>query len=220
MSEHAREELLALANVAPPHLGEVLGRRATNGFNVQMPEVELEWAGRYEEEDGGKDGESRPSHAGFIFPRIARINHSCLNNADHAIDWSNMLMTVYVTTPIGKGEEITIEYTSALIQRTRAERQSILLESFNFTCSCECCSLSGEQLVASDKRRCEINAIVAGIAGGEWDRSDVLKGFERIAELTEEEGYVGMPEFSEPGVTGAYRMWVHMKRQRTPVESG
>ncbi|KZT54090.1 hypothetical protein CALCODRAFT_23634 [Calocera cornea HHB12733] len=217
MSDVAKAELMALANAAPSNLGEVLGRRATNGFNVELPEVEMEWAGVYREDGDGK-AEISPSHAGFIFPRIARINHSCLNNADHAIDWSNLLMTVYATTPITEGQEITIEYTSSLIQRTRAERQALLHESFNFACACECCSLTGDELAASDGRRKVLNDIVEGIASGEWARADVLKGFERMKELIEEEGYVGMPEFSEAGVTGAYHMWVQMRKQRTASE--
>ncbi|KZO99178.1 hypothetical protein CALVIDRAFT_534723 [Calocera viscosa TUFC12733] len=218
MSDHARDALLALANVAPSDLGEVLGRRATNGFNVEVPELEMEWAGVYKDEKGEGKGEIRPSHAGFIFPRIARMNHSCLNNADHAIDWSNLLMTVYATTPLAEGQEITIEYTSALIQRTRAERQAILQDSFMFSCACECCSLTGEALAASDRRRKEVNEIVVGIASGGFERPTVLKGFARMAQLIEEEGYMGMPEFSDPGVTGAYHMWVQMVKRRMASE--
>jgi hypothetical protein len=82
LTPQARRAYFALANAAPNNeLDEALAIRATNGFNVELPPVPENLLA-----DRGVSGSEKPSHVSFVFPRVARINHSCLPNADHSID--------------------------------------------------------------------------------------------------------------------------------------
>ncbi|KAH7131810.1 hypothetical protein B0J11DRAFT_208876 [Dendryphion nanum] len=88
-----------------------------------------------------------------LFPRIARINHSCRPNA--AYYWSTELnkRIVYATRTIAEGEEIFVSYIPLLL--TREERQQ-RLNRYGFTCTCSACSQSTHNLSTSDQRRKEI----------------------------------------------------------------
>ena len=207
LTSNARNLYLSLANAAEPsmQMDPIMAIRATNGFTVELPPLPDSWqpadASAFPEE-------GPPKSASFIFPKIARINHSCAPNADHAMDWQQLKMTVYATTPIAQGDEINIEYTSALIQKPRAERREILKRDFGFTCHCRVCALPLQESLASDGRRREIDAIVELLAEGPaaagLDRKMVAKAFERLQGLLEAEGYNAMPEFSNQRVSDAY----------------
>ena len=96
----ARELFKSLANSQPvdSNLDPVLGVRATNAFNVQLPPVPADTASTL---PLARFAVTRdPSHASFLFPHIARsecsriaphamkdsetlsVNHSCLPNAE------------------------------------------------------------------------------------------------------------------------------------------
>ncbi|CAG8723972.1 9778_t:CDS:1, partial [Acaulospora colombiana] len=64
-------------------------------------------------------------------------------------------MTVHAIQPIQPGDEITICYGQPLFA-VRSERRDYLQRNMGFTCTCECCSLSGEASQASDMRRTEL----------------------------------------------------------------
>jgi SET domain-containing protein len=66
-----------------------------------------------------RDSEATPLPLNARQTGIARINHSCLPNADHAIDWATLQMTVYATSAIKTGDEINIEYQASLVERRR-----------------------------------------------------------------------------------------------------
>jgi hypothetical protein len=89
-----------------------------------------------------------------LFPRIARINHSCRPNA--AYYWNEKLQKriVYVIREIAEGEEIFVSFISLL--QTRKERQKIL-DPYGFTCTCHACALPATNLTISDKRRTDIS---------------------------------------------------------------
>lgn len=57
---------------------------------------------------------------------------------------------MHACRPIRRGEEITFNYSGVL--QPRAERRSQLLQDFGFECTCAKCSLSGEELQASEER--------------------------------------------------------------------
>lgn len=202
---------LADASDSSSEMDKALAIRATNGFNVELPALTsgLTPAGLL-------SPEQRPSSASFIFPRIARINHSCVANCDHALNWPSgtLKMEVYATTPISPGEEISIEYTPGLVQRTRAERQSMLQRDFGFECRCRICSESEEKIARSDSRRREVDAIVRALAGGGMDRQAMWAALERIEGLLEAEGYKAMPEFTEQRISDAYVGYKTIKQQR------
>ncbi|KAJ8112428.1 hypothetical protein OPT61_g5199 [Boeremia exigua] len=89
-----------------------------------------------------------------LFPKIARINHSCRPNTSYY--WSNKLnrRVVYASRKIKKGEEFFVSYIGLL--STHEERQK-RLNRYGFKCTCEACAAKQSIKVASDQRRVEIS---------------------------------------------------------------
>ncbi|KAF2249114.1 SET domain-containing protein [Trematosphaeria pertusa] len=89
-----------------------------------------------------------------LFPKIARINHSCRPNA--AYYWSEKLnrRIIYASRPILRGEEISVSYIPLLLPR--AERQQ-RLHRYGFTCSCSACDQQPRSVALSDTRRTDIH---------------------------------------------------------------
>lgn len=88
-----------------------------------------------------------------LFPKIARINHSCRPNA--AYYWNEKLKRrfVYATREIEEGEEIFVSFISLLM--TREERQKKLAR-YGFVCTCPACSQHSDELHHSDQTRVDI----------------------------------------------------------------
>lgn len=89
------------------------------------------------------------SEVGAIFPLVARINHACKPNAQHAWNEAEGLEVVHAVREIKEGEELTLSYS---IGGPSQERRSSLKECFGFECACEACSLPAAELSASDAR--------------------------------------------------------------------
>jgi hypothetical protein len=89
------------------------------------------------------------SEVGAIFPLVARLNHSCRPNAQHAWNEAKGIEVVHAVRDIQEGEELTLSY---LAGGASTERQSRLEEYFGFDCTCEACSLPAAELKASDAR--------------------------------------------------------------------
>ncbi|CAG8973687.1 hypothetical protein HYALB_00002253 [Hymenoscyphus albidus] len=83
-----------------------------------------------------------------LFPKIARINHSCTPNSGN--EWVDEAghRIIYASRDIKEGKEITVSYIP-LIKKT-ADRQSRLAQ-YGFTCDCSACQSSH-----GDKRRTKI----------------------------------------------------------------
>ncbi|KAF2650783.1 SET domain-containing protein [Lophiostoma macrostomum CBS 122681] len=88
-----------------------------------------------------------------LFPKIARINHSCRPNTSYF--WNEQLnrRIVYATRPIGVGEEIFVSYIPLL--QTSTERQK-RLDQYGFKCTCAACAADTHSQKSSDRRRVEI----------------------------------------------------------------
>jgi hypothetical protein len=88
-----------------------------------------------------------------LFPRIARINHSCRPNASYF--WNEQLnrRVVYATRSIDPGEEIFVSYIPLL--HSHADRQK-RLDQYGFKCSCTACAADAHFQQLSDRRRAEI----------------------------------------------------------------
>lgn len=84
LSSEARKQFFSLANALPNsnELDPELGVRGTNGFNVQLPPLPRDVATGHELQAFTQTGS--PSHATMIFPRVARLNHSCLPSQHHS----------------------------------------------------------------------------------------------------------------------------------------
>jgi len=93
-----------------------------------------------------------------LFPKIARINHSCRPNA--AYYWHEALgkRIIYATHSIAEGEEITVSYIPLTLPQS--ERQN-RLNRYGFKCTCPVCSLPTPYLAISDTRRVDINTALA-----------------------------------------------------------
>ncbi|KAF1963127.1 SET domain-containing protein [Byssothecium circinans] len=97
-----------------------------------------------------------------LFPKIARINHSCRPNA--AYYWSEKLgqRIIYASREIAEGEEISDSYISLLAGREERRKK---LERYGFTCTCAACSQTALGLAESDARRRDIGRAFTAFAG-------------------------------------------------------
>jgi hypothetical protein len=88
-----------------------------------------------------------------LFPKIARINHSCRPNTSYY--WSAKLnkRIVYATRNIKAGEELFVSYISLLLSRQDRQKQ---LDRYGFQCHCEACAQAQSAQIASDNRRVTI----------------------------------------------------------------
>lgn len=89
-----------------------------------------------------------------LFPKIARINHSCRPNSSYY--WSDKLnkRIVYATRKIARGEEIFVSYIPLLL--TQEQRQKHL-DRYGFKCTCEACAQQHATKEESDDRRLTIS---------------------------------------------------------------
>ncbi|GAA5982035.1 hypothetical protein JCM11641_004304 [Rhodosporidiobolus odoratus] len=173
-------------------LDEVRVRRACNGFSLPILGVE-EMEGRT---------------AGFVFPRIARVNHSCAPNAAQVMNWSTLRLELYSITPTARDTELTIEYLPSLLLLTHSERQTALKTSFGFSrCLCPVCTAPPAEIERSDERRREIKRLVGGLREGARDRKETMRKMERVRVLCEEEGVRGLPDFGDENLNSSFAVY-------------
>lgn len=89
------------------------------------------------------------SDVGAIFPLVARLNHACRPNAQHAWISKRGLEVVHAVRGVKEGEELTLSYS---VGGPSGPRRASLKEYFGFDCHCELCSLPPERLKESDER--------------------------------------------------------------------
>ncbi|GAA5886933.1 hypothetical protein JCM6882_009390 [Rhodosporidiobolus microsporus] len=174
-------------------LDEVRVRRACNAFSLPVPGVE---------------GAGKGRNMGFVFPKIARVNHSCSPNCAQVMNWNTLRLELYAVAPVPTGTELTIEYLPNLITLTKLERQNALKTSFGFSrCLCPTCTAAPDEIVRSDARRREIRELVNGLRGGVKDRKRTLERMERVRVLCEEEGVRGLPDFGDESVNSSFAVY-------------
>ncbi|KAJ4377076.1 SET domain-containing protein 5 [Didymella sp. IMI 355093] len=131
-----------------------------------------------------------------LFPKIARINHSCRPNTSYY--WSKKLnrRVVYASRPIKKGEEFFVSYIGLL--STHEERQK-RLDRYGFRCTCSACAAELATKRASDQRRVEISKafmdfepqLTLDVPKSKSARRQARKNAQassQLAELVEQEG--------------------------------
>ncbi|GKT45666.1 SET domain-containing protein 8 [Colletotrichum spaethianum] len=151
-----------------------------------------------------------------IFPRIAKLNHSCRPNAGTAsvggsTSEGSARRVIYAARDIDAGEEVTITY-APLVQTTDERRAR--LAQWGFTCNCAACTARDD-----DKQRVEMKRLT-GLIEMELGRDDfggdVLPDAEKLVKLVEEVGlvdYLGKAykyaayAASRSGKFGAARKW-------------
>ncbi|KAK7697335.1 hypothetical protein SLS64_013633 [Diaporthe eres] len=99
-----------------------------------------------------------------VFLTVARLNHSCVPNAQGNLNTAlpGSQFTIHALRAIAVGEEITISYLHDELAM-RSARQERLKEGYGFECACEICSIddSGERHEQSHQRRLKIQEMLA-----------------------------------------------------------
>ena len=93
-----------------------------------------------------------------VFTHICRLNHSCSPNLH--CSWNEALgsQTVYALCDIESGAELTVSYLPTL-EESREARRDALRKGFGFLCQCPTCSLTGEALATSERRRARLGSL-------------------------------------------------------------
>ncbi|EXF74301.1 TPR domain-containing protein [Colletotrichum fioriniae PJ7] len=89
-----------------------------------------------------------------LFPQVARLNHSCVPNAQGNFNKDLNAFTIHATRNIEPEEEITISYLDEHLG-LRQSRQTALHDGYGFACGCSACS-STTSSEAGEVRRAEI----------------------------------------------------------------
>lgn len=137
-----------------------------------------------------------------IFPRIARLNHSCVPNVQGGFNDEVGKLHVHALRDINAGTELTLSYLDdgGMLRAERAEK----LETYGFDCGCAICN--GETVLGqeSEARREKIRQTIStyaqeqGVEGGERGQTKELGAIMEVIRLMREEGFVGRE------VTGMY----------------
>lgn len=132
-----------------------------------------------------------------VFLTVARLNHSCVPNAQGNLNTAlpGSQFTIHALREIAYGEEITISYLHDELA-IRSARQKRLKEGYGFECACEICSIkgSGGRHEQSHQRRLKIQELLAAFSGqqaapgctsGEFDLTKT------VIDAYEQEGLAG-----------------------------
>lgn len=77
-----------------------------------------------------------------VYETSSRMSHSCRPNC--ALEFNGLRCVCRVITPVGKAEELTLEYNVAHRFRQTHERRHIYQEKKAFTCHCARCDAEGD----------------------------------------------------------------------------
>jgi hypothetical protein len=130
-----------------------------------------------------------------VFPRISRINHSCVPNAQGNFHDVLGKFNIHATRDIERGEELTLNYLQEL-GAGREKRQERLLGGYGFACECPACDLKLETARDGERRRVkmheELATYVEGMASGAVQNSEAeLEAVRRFIRLLEGEKIAG-----------------------------
>eukprot|EP00092_Neocalanus_flemingeri_P021689 GFUD01023527.1.p1 GENE.GFUD01023527.1~~GFUD01023527.1.p1 ORF type:complete len:381 (+),score=113.11 GFUD01023527.1:32-1144(+) len=93
-----------------------------------------------------------------VYQIISRINHACKANVVFGlVEPGADKMTITSCREIGKNQEILLNYIGAeSIFNTRDKRQAELEENWHFACTCDVCSLTGQEFEQNEEIRKKI----------------------------------------------------------------
>ncbi|PGH32795.1 hypothetical protein GX50_04396 [[Emmonsia] crescens] len=129
---------------------------------------------------------------GAIFPRAARINHSCKPNSQNTWNRNLERLTIHAFKDIEEDEEITIAYVDGT--EIFDARQECFEEAFGFRCECEVCAVPAEESRKRDRRLEEIARLDNVLGDGRRMMSkpeDCLKDAYTLFRMLIEEGIAG-----------------------------
>lgn len=133
--------------------------------------------------------------------------------------WNTALgcQTLHACRAVKKGEELLTSYID--LERTRAQRQQALSTRFGFDCACEACSLTGEELTASDARRAELGQLVGAVfhavRARKFEQAVALS--ERQLQLLQQEG-LDSPGLMERATFDAFQAARHAGQQEQALQ--
>ncbi|KAL5400143.1 hypothetical protein PMIN04_000279 [Paraphaeosphaeria minitans] len=93
-----------------------------------------------------------------LFPKGARINHSCRPSTSQYWNPQTRRRIVYANRRIEEGEEIFATYIPLLYSHEARQKR---LDQYGFKCTCEACAQGQEMLQASDQRRQDLQKAFA-----------------------------------------------------------
>lgn len=132
-----------------------------------------------------------------VFLTVARLNHSCVPNAQGNLNTAlpGSQFTIHALREIADGEEITISYLHDELA-IRSMRQRKLQEGYGFECACEICSIgdSGERHERSHQRRLKIQEMLAAFSGQQTAPGGTSREFlltKAVIDTYEQEGLAG-----------------------------
>ncbi|KAF1970498.1 SET domain-containing protein, partial [Bimuria novae-zelandiae CBS 107.79] len=132
-----------------------------------------------------------------LFPVIARINHSCLPNAQANYHPLHRTFNVHATRDIPAGEEVSINYLPEVGQ-LQGQRVAKLEEGYGFTCNCPACDLStnagkeGEQSRKETRDSMkETRADMPARERQEWLREREIEALNLMLDMYRREDIVG-----------------------------
>lgn len=125
------------------------------------------------------------SHIG-LFPKIARINHSCRPNAGNWWSEKTGRRVIFAARDIQEGEEITFSYTPLL--KSTEERQA-RLSQYGFKCDCAAChSSKSSEIRTYMSQVLEFLEMVVQGAKNEYTYDRLASEAENLIELLGAEG--------------------------------
>ncbi|KAI0628551.1 SET domain-containing protein [Trametes polyzona] len=125
------------------------------------------------------------AHVEGIFLTAARFNSSCSPNVLHRWDEVSQRLVLRAVHDIDVGEELCLAYVDVIA--SREERRAALKKHYNFACCCEVCTLQGDDLEESNRRRSQIARIRREIPGY-LDPAYGLRKTKLALQLLQEEG--------------------------------
>jgi hypothetical protein len=155
-----------------------------------------------------------------IFLDMARINHSCLPNAEYNENYRDNRMELYSIRPIRAGEEVTICYIPDSQFKTGDERNAYLRYIRGFTCKCPACEDSIFAPMSDRRRRMLKEDVYCGIKGRPVtpDFSAKTLNIEEpssirpiIMNQPQGGGFPGGVDISRPGTLGLLRRIVKLQ---------
>lgn len=117
----------------------------------------------------------------WLHPRISRINHSCIPNAQIVSDECCLgdVAQVVAEKDIEPGDEITFSYNHELYEITTSRQRAVLLrKQYGFACDCEACDGNDEAFrQRSDARRLlikKLREVLHGVETSDFSRSEKI----------------------------------------------
>jgi hypothetical protein len=130
-----------------------------------------------------------------VFADVARLNHSCVPNAQGNFHDALGCFNVHATRDIAAEEELTINYLpeNGYMQEVR---QKSLLDGYGFACECPACDLTTPRGKAGEARRglmkAELGAFAQSVTiSGERSAQAELETIQSYIQLYEQEGIAG-----------------------------